>query len=511
MEFERQGVVTDGAEDGHLSKWVPMSINRDYAMCSSYPRTLYMPRCLDSGSIKASAAYRSKGRLPVLAWYNKRKGNAIVRCAQPKAGLRSRRSDGDEVVIEACLKASNNADQIIIFDARSQVAAGGNKLMGKGTEAAAAYHNAKIVFMEIANIHAVRASYDALRELISFGNEVKWLSSLEATGWLRHIRSVLSGAIVVARKMERMAVTCVVHCSDGWDRTAELTSLAQFMLDPHYRTLDGFIILVEKEWLSFGHKFHDRQLSAEHPHERSPIFCQFLDCVWQIINQLPTAVEFNQQLLIRLADHSQSGWFGTFLFNTERQRRKFRLDNTSTSLWSHIRACRAELMNPTYDASKHTGLITPISSMKKLALWTDYYLRFDGMLNGGCHVASSQPPPAAGATTDILGKLAFRRGPNAAAAEEKCLNHYISCDWPVVISYSPVTPHRIHTLPTHASTLSALPCNPYRCVRPGAIFHSMHSLCTVTLTHAHLLDTSWYTQLHTEPHSPSTTTLCRTG
>lgn len=305
-----------------------------------------MPRCLDSATIKESASYRSKGRLPVLAWYNRRKGNAIVRCAQPKAGLRSRRSDGDEAVIEACLKTSNNADQIIIFDARSQVAAGGNKLMGKGTEHAGSYHNAKVVFMEIANIHAVRGSYDSLRELCSFGSENKWLSALEATGWLKHIRSVLSAAIVVARKMERMAVTCVVHCSDGWDRTAELTSLAQFMLDPYYRTLEGFIILIEKEWLSFGHKFHDRHFSAEHPNERSPIFCQFLDCVWQILNQFPSAVEFSQQLLIRLADHSQSGWFGTFLFNSERQRRKFRLDNTSTSLWSHIRACKESLLNP---------------------------------------------------------------------------------------------------------------------------------------------------------------------
>lgn len=41
--------------------------------------------------------------------------------------------------------------------------------------------------------------------------------------------------------------------SHGWDRTAQLSSLAQVIMDPHYRTIRGFEQLIEKEWVSFGH------------------------------------------------------------------------------------------------------------------------------------------------------------------------------------------------------------------------------------------------------------------
>ena len=47
----------------------------------------------------------------------------------------------------------------------------------------------------------------------------------------------------------------LVHCSDGWDRTPQVTALAQLLLDPSFRSLRGFGRLVAKEWLSFGHQF----------------------------------------------------------------------------------------------------------------------------------------------------------------------------------------------------------------------------------------------------------------
>ena len=90
----------------------------------------------------------------------------------------------------------------------------------------------------------------------------------------------------------------LVHCSDGWDRTAQVCATAQLLLDPHYRTIEGFAVLVEKEWCAFGHKFRDRcgHGSAAHHSERSPVFVQWLDVVWQLLEQHPVAFEFSEVL-----------------------------------------------------------------------------------------------------------------------------------------------------------------------------------------------------------------------
>ena len=73
------------------------------------------------------------------------------------------------------------------------------------------------------------------------------------------------------------------------------------LLDPFYRTFDGFQLLIQKEWIEFGHKFADRCGSApatEDANERCPVFLQWIDCVHQLIKQFPADFEFNLQFLV---------------------------------------------------------------------------------------------------------------------------------------------------------------------------------------------------------------------
>ena len=80
--------------------------------------------------------------------------------------------------------------------------------------------------------------------------------------------------------------------------------------------------MIEKEWLSFGHKFTDRcgLLSTIDAKEMSPVFGQFVDCVWQLLQQFPSAFQFNERYLLTLHDHVYSCQFGTFIGNCEKDR-----------------------------------------------------------------------------------------------------------------------------------------------------------------------------------------------
>lgn len=75
----------------------------------------------------------------------------------------------------------------------------------------------------------------------------------------------------------------------------------------------GFYILVEREWLQFGHKFADRcghDVNTDDPNERCPVFLQWLDCVHQIYRQFPCAFEFSEAFLVSF--HGLCIWYLCF-------------------------------------------------------------------------------------------------------------------------------------------------------------------------------------------------------
>lgn len=120
----------------------------------------------------------------------------------------------------------------------------------------------------------------------------RFCEDLESTGWMKHIKLILDAVALIVHAVGSEGACVLVHCSDGWDRTAQLTSLAEICLEPHCRTIGGLQAVIEREWLYAGHKFSQRcGFLTSDRRETSPIFTQFLDCVHQLMQQFPGAFE----------------------------------------------------------------------------------------------------------------------------------------------------------------------------------------------------------------------------
>ena len=103
----------------------------------------------------------------------------------------TQRSQEDESLLEHALSLAPPNSDMVIFDARSFIAAGGNRFKGKGTEVPTNYKRCRLVYLDIPNIHAVRDSGDKLLEACLSSENEKWLSLVESTSWLNYVSLIL--------------------------------------------------------------------------------------------------------------------------------------------------------------------------------------------------------------------------------------------------------------------------------------------------------------------------------
>ncbi|GMH95979.1 hypothetical protein TrST_g6072 [Triparma strigata] len=376
-EYKRLGVPDD--------KWRISKVNSDFGVCPTYPNVWAVPSTVTDKQLEKAAKHRSKGRLPVLTWRHPTTKATITRCSQPMVGLSMKRNGEDENLlaqINACSGGVGGKAErpFVIIDARPKVNAQVNQAAGKGFESSKAYANSELIFMNIGNIHTMRKSVEALSDACCNRSHdgSSWLKALDDTQWLYHCHKVLRASVHVAHLVGRRGISCLVHCSDGWDRTAQISSLAQLIMDPYYRTIVGFRVLIEKDWLSFGFKFSDRnsfhKSGGHHSHERSPVFIQFLDCVHQLLEQHPTAFEYNKKLLTELCVHSHSSWYGNFLFNTHRERLQSSISENTVSFWTWTKTSLHLITNKNY--SSKTSNIMVDASPKKMKVWNDWFMKW---------------------------------------------------------------------------------------------------------------------------------------
>ncbi|KAI1900710.1 hypothetical protein AGOR_G00052700 [Albula goreensis] len=444
-EVERMGFDTQNA-------WRISEINSKYRLCSSYPQLLLVPAWITDKELENVAAFRSWKRIPAVVYRHQSTGAVIARCGQPEVSWWGWRNADDEHLVQSIAKAcavdsssrkhlangscsreyTNSTDlsdtdfdssmtnssevetlaiqpqKLLILDARSYAAAVANRAKGGGCECPEYYPNCEVVFMGMANIHSIRKSFQSLRFLCTqMPDPANWLSALEGTRWLQHLSLLLKASLLVVNAVDRDHRPVLVHCSDGWDRTPQIVALSKLLLDPYYRTVEGFQVLVETEWLDFGHKFADRcghGENSEDLNERCPVFLQWLDCVHQLQRQFPCSFEFNEAFLVKLVQHTYSCLFGTFLCNSGKEREDHHIQERTCSVWSLLRPANRALRNMLYSAHSET-VLHPVCHVRNLMLWTAVYLPSSSPTTPSDDSCAPYPAPGANPEDAPLGRL----------------------------------------------------------------------------------------------------------
>ena len=379
-EYARQGITNLDYEVSRNKLFRKTKLNENYSLCASYPKFLITCGEITDSDYKGSSEFRTKNRLPTLAYYHSGTKGTIWRSAQTKSGLTGNRNRFDEDLLLDIAKISDTK-KAYIYDCRPYLSAMANKLKGAGFENVENYPGTEIIFCEIDHIHSARSALHKIYSMLKynrFSEDKKFLSNFENTGWPNFIYGILRASINIASSVRR-GYSVLIHCSDGWDRCSQLTAFSQLLVDPYFRTIRGYMTLIEKDFLTFGHQFRLRNgyYSKEENNENqnSPILLQYLDATHQLLVQYPMYFEFNMKFLLFIANSINSGLYGTFLYNNEKEREVKNAKTNTMSCWTEILNNINQYKNPFYEIkTKKEYFFTPIFPFSRIRLWEEFFL-----------------------------------------------------------------------------------------------------------------------------------------
>lgn len=360
--------------------------NSSFNYCSTYPKKLVVPSSMSDNDIKICGSFRTRNRFPSLTYQFPKNKRCIWRSSQSRGGVTNQKCMQD---VKLLTQISEVGKKLLVYDARPFLNAIANQLKGNGYENKKHYPkiNMEVIFCDMPNIHSVRYSINKLITTVVDSKDITTniFSAVENSLWYEYICYLIKSSFDIANSIKNDC-TVLIHCSDGWDRTTQLCVTSQLILEPYYRTLEGFIVLIEKDWLSFGHQFalrcgnYCKETDTSGEEQFSPIFLQWLDALYQLMRQNYTKFEFNFNLILFLAQEIYNGKYGTFLFNCEKEKCDNDAKNKTVSIWTYVYDNLDMFLNPLYNQEENDNSEMKLS-LKKIELWKDYFYRFDKFSN----------------------------------------------------------------------------------------------------------------------------------
>lgn len=400
---------------GENKLWRVVTANRQFDLCDSYPKEFIVPMTVRDGSVYHVAQFRTKGRVPALCWVNPQTSACLWRCAQltpivvqDMVGMAKIRCKEDEEVLDMIKRVHQpliiigaGGEEVAVPTPESrQAAAESNMTLRLSVPSVDELKAEMARFREVCineNPIAVRARTSSAN-LMSSASDLNSTDRREGSGpsshWMKtvgsvhqsHVGALLTAAKTIADLMSNPDGASSVMCQEpnGDNLCTLLVSLAQLMMEPYYRSIKGFAVLFEKEWLSFGHKFIDLKKSARTSGAEvvSTLFTLYMDCVWQLMRQYPQSFEFTETLLIFLLDSVYSCQFGTFWCASERERDAAKVTTKTPSIWSYV-PLRLDIFRNTFYQMHRSPKSSPFLlwppapdfSVGALAIWNGYYLQ----------------------------------------------------------------------------------------------------------------------------------------
>ncbi|XBW37558.1 hypothetical protein QEN19_003139 [Hanseniaspora menglaensis] len=256
--------------------WHVSNANKHYSICPTYSQKIILPKKVSISLINHLNNFRDQRRLPILSYYNGK--NILLRCSQPMMGVLNKNNVQDEKLIKEYIKAAdanNNLksqkSKLMIIDCRPlKNAMAQQYIMGGGSEQVVNYQyddipgnyqSTKKIFLNLPNIHIVCSQFEQMLLKYSLKStinaDILEKSSLDFN-WYITISQTLESLDYLLKEYLLNSTHLLIHCTHGWDRTSMMTSLIMICTDPFYRTIKGFFVLIQLEWLDYGFRFAER-------------------------------------------------------------------------------------------------------------------------------------------------------------------------------------------------------------------------------------------------------------